>query len=511
MSKFDAVASVAELIRPYSVEALCEALANRYCKPEELSSKKIVSFLAAYLREAGAKTLVVEPDYIDADYLDDYATYYVRCYKPFDRLCKRLHFFRAEISPSEFQDAISSQEQPSFLKEYLGFIVARPLPDTVIGRTILESNPAVQGAEFPCTKSYDVNLFGLSLQIKRSLAFQEQDMVLAACATLALWSAFHKAAEEFHTPQPTPSAITTAATRAISDVRRFPSHDLSIYQITDAIRWVGLEPEVIPVRAGLPLLSILFGYMNLGIPPILIVEIGDQAHAVAVVGYKKDMSSLHQSEIGPRKGLPMAGLGLRSIFVHDDQFGPFCEWTVRMRTPRGITRRRSEVHPLRFIGLWTDKAGRAVRMIPKFVIVPIYHKIRLAFADLELWIASLEYVFQALPHTKVDRLWDITLVATNDLKENELRKLLSSEVKEQAVRVLISPHPRFAWRVLLRSAGIPIVELFADATAIAQSFPFYELIWHHPAVRDSIRSPDLIEPLKRALPRAMREFLTTDR
>ena len=46
-----------------------------------------------YFANLNAQTIVVEAPYIDHDYLDDFAAYYVRCFHPYERTCTRLHFF----------------------------------------------------------------------------------------------------------------------------------------------------------------------------------------------------------------------------------------------------------------------------------------------------------------------------------------------------------------------------------------------------------------------------------
>jgi hypothetical protein len=119
----------------------------------------------------------------------------------------------------------------SFQKSYLGFTVARPLPGAVIGRTALITYPNDGGRRhYTALRAYKANFFGIELQVQ-SLAFQEQDKALAACATVALWSCFHKASELFQTPAPTPAEITRAANRLVNQVRPLPSHGLEVHQM----------------------------------------------------------------------------------------------------------------------------------------------------------------------------------------------------------------------------------------------------------------------------------------
>ncbi len=158
-----------------------------------------------------AQTLVVENDYTDGDYLDDFASYYVKCFRSYNRRCKRLHFFGQKFAEGEFRQLVQGELPPSeeeaLKTSYLGFVVARPLPEAIIGRTLLATYPPDGSRRnYPCTRVYRANLFGVELSVM-SLPFQEQDSVLAACATVALWSAFHKTAELFGTTTPTPVEI----------------------------------------------------------------------------------------------------------------------------------------------------------------------------------------------------------------------------------------------------------------------------------------------------------------
>ena len=57
------------------------------------------------------------------------------------------------------------------------------------------------------------------------------------------------------------------------------------YEICAAIRHVELEPEVFTVRDSLPVVSLIYAYLRMGIPVILGVEIeGVGGHAITLTG-----------------------------------------------------------------------------------------------------------------------------------------------------------------------------------------------------------------------------------
>jgi hypothetical protein len=127
-------------IYDFSAENLYEALSNKRCSSTEIANKKRAQYLYLYLKDLQAKTIIVEYDYTDRDYLDDFAAYYVRCFQSYERRCKRVHFFSTIINEVIIKNIIRNESSDGELcNSYLGFVVARPLPDAIIGRTVLKT------------------------------------------------------------------------------------------------------------------------------------------------------------------------------------------------------------------------------------------------------------------------------------------------------------------------------------------------------------------------------------
>lgn len=237
---------------PYAPGRLEELLAENSEAPlEVVKEKSHAGYFADYFDEIGAQTIVVEYNYTDRDFLEDFAGYYVRCFHDYKSTCVRLHFFSTQFTQASFHSLLSGRRGMRFRQSvqdgYLGFIVVKPLPWTLIGRTCLKTYPPANRRYFPITRPYSVSLFGLRLSVESTLAFQEQDTVAAACATSALWSTFQGTGKRFQHPIPSPVEITRAAlSRFPSDERDLPNHGLRIEQMAHAIRSVGLES--FPVR-----------------------------------------------------------------------------------------------------------------------------------------------------------------------------------------------------------------------------------------------------------------------
>lgn len=470
----------------FSESDLFQSLSNKRCPSTEVEKQDRARYLFSYLSKLQAKTIVVEHDYIDRDYLEDFASYYARCFRQYDRHCKRLHFFKCPLNPEKFLELVRDETPPEegtrIRDAYLGFVVARPLPDAIVGRTILATYDSDGGRRnYPCTLQYDANLFGVALSVQ-SLAFQEQDTVLAACATVSLWCCFHKTKQLFGSPAPTPAEITRLANQVVHHSRPVPSHGLIVEQICNAIRQAGLEPEVIQVKPHTPLTSLIYGHLKMGLPVILGVDVeGKSGHAITLVGYslKEERVLIQEVATGNWGLIPsMTGLHIDKFYAHDDQIGPFSRVEVKPSTKVGKV-----IYPVTFQGAWVDKqTGKLLTLYPHVLIIPVYNKIRLSFADIQAWITRLTYVLSSLFGPEAPLEWDVYLTTTNEYKkfiknsQQHRGKVLEGLILEQ--------HPRFIWRATLKFDRTDILELLFDATDMARSLPVYHAQWYNQELRN---------------------------
>lgn len=466
-----------EVIR-FDLQSLRQAFWTGQVPVETLGLLRQIDYLHGYLEKLGCATIVVEGEYVDGDYLDDYAQYYAKCFEPYARFCKRVHFFSNRFDTNEFtsliQRRIPAKKEKAFVNSYLGFSVAKPLPEAIIGRTVLKTYPrGNRRRHFPGIRYYKINLYGLELTVD-SLAFQEQDTVVGACATSALWSAFQKACYLFGKETPTPASITQKATRHVLSSRVLPSHGLNLEQMCEAIRAAGLEPEVFPVSSHVPVVSLIYAYLRAGLPVILAIDVERRGlHAVTLLGYSVEESLLRTTEVSPgRSMLPLTGLRISKFYAHDDQIGPF----ARMFIHRG-----NRTYPVRFKGTWFNRPGQEAWLDPVSVIVPVYHKIRIKFLEVLKWPSRLTLFFASLgllhPIGPLRLRWDVFLTTVNELKSSLRKSGASRPVLE---RILACSHPRFIWRVCAYQGDSPLFEVLADATGIARSFLPY-LIWYQHA------------------------------
>jgi hypothetical protein len=82
------------LVRPFTQDEFNIALSNGNTSPMEVGGHSRVTYLHGYLTDLGVKSILVEEVYTDADFLDDYAAYYAKCFSAYNRRCKRIQLFQ---------------------------------------------------------------------------------------------------------------------------------------------------------------------------------------------------------------------------------------------------------------------------------------------------------------------------------------------------------------------------------------------------------------------------------
>ena len=478
-------------VLPYSAETLIQLLSElSSANPARVAAKTHIEYFREYFRMVDAKTLVVEPNYTDRDYLEDFAAFYVRCHAGYRSSCARIHFFSVAFDADQLVKVVEQADgllrHEDLQREYIGFIVVKPLPATIIGRTCLKTYPSEGRRYFPVTRKYTANLLGMAFEVS-TLAYQEQDTVLAACATSALWSVFQGTGKLFQHPIPSPYEITRGATEhALRPAREFPNKGLIPPQMVKAIRDVGLEPDVTAVNLDLTLKAAAYAYLRVGIPFLLLAKQYDPAihdsvtggpklrggHAVAVTGYSLGGSAA--TALSPAGTLFRASR-IDKLYVHDDQVGPFARMELDC-PPLEFTKNEETVISvgpvMKSSFALHNQTMRTLYLVPDLLIFPVYHKIRISFVTVMAKAvqadSGVEKFRQRVPDILKNRLeWDIFLTTGHQFKE-ELRegKLINGD---ELLAVLERPLPKFVWRCIGLHNNSPALEILFDATDIEQA------------------------------------------
>lgn len=453
----------------YNPDNFANELSNPYTLPIAIKRKKHFIYFQDYLGTNGidAKTMVVEENYVSKDYLSDYSLYYSLCHTKYPKKCKRIHFFKNSFDQKYILSMLLSTEpNHDFWDNYLGFMVAKPLPYTVIGTTVLKhyNNHKNEIRCFFGIRNYTVHFFGKRLELD-SLAFQEQDTVVSACATTAIWSTLHKASIDYSTILKTPSEITKdAGVMSIDGSRLFPNKGLDVFQMCQALEKSGLVSEIRMPKSNTRdsriensyVKSLIKAYSRIGIPLILIVSVptenGYGLHALAVSGYR--VGSIQYSS--PSQQLLLLSSSIEKIYVHDDQWGPFTrvEFTKDDYVETNWTKHHSsKKNPPTFI---------------KDVIIPIFPKIRISYDDILVLIHGFDRIlFEAFgSNTNYDFSWDINLNYSNTYKEDVSKTLLNNDLK---LTTLLIDLPKYIWVASCYVGDSHVLDFIFDATDLAKN------------------------------------------
>jgi len=443
--------------------------------------------------------MVVESDYIDQGYLDDFAEYYIHCFSHYKKRCTRVHFFSKSFTTQYFGDLLQGifptgssleRELQKLRKAYRGFMVIKPLPETVIGRTCLKTYPDLPKRHYRGITTYKANLFGIELEVE-SLPFQEQDSVVAACATSALWSVLHATSRKLGHRILSPAAITKIAYQARPDSDgQFPSRGLDKDQMSCAMRTLGLEVDVVTAIGtdSSWFKAVLYAYLRNGLPILFVFTLIDvlsdeeteidELHAVAVAGYSRAGATVPTSNHRFR----LRAEAIDRIYAHDDGLGPFAKMLIDGKQVK-IIAEGDDSTPLiaqgdEFFSLstsWVSERDGAsnLRAIPECLLVPLPALVKLKFGCIYDVVHSFSGALSGAwcRHLTLGEEieWSIYLTSTNELKKELLVEAKKSGLQgTELQKALTKGFPKYVWRAKALNGEMSWLDLFFDATAIEQ-------------------------------------------
>ncbi|SOE98046.1 hypothetical protein SAMN05446635_6003 [Burkholderia sp. OK233] len=472
----------------------------------DIFHKEQIDYIYRYLRDLGALSVLLEFQYVDKDYLDDFSRYYVRRFSSNGHKCARLHFFSREIDHGKLDDLLAGKGSPSFRCElqaaYLGFMVIKPLPKTFIGRTCLKRYPDTDLTRDRrmLERRYTVDLFGVDLTVD-SIAFQEQDKVVSACATTAIWSALQCIPWKNVRDIPSCSEITTNAINFIDGSSNgFPNKELSNKQILRALDVEELRHhnETLTNTGQLEFFDAVRCHIDSKVPLILGVEVfarGESdswlkqaGHAVTIVGYKTKVDE-------------------KVVYLHDDRLGPFAKATfvylkdVALEVGPGWglkLQRKNDV------GQWQD--AHEV-LVPDSLIALSHRKVRLPYnfarntarfivGEYNRWLARTLEDEKSQPEGErtltssvakhpPELHFRLQLAEISEIRKevlaSEIQTDFSSlggssvlsnddleELREKKAAFLTASYARFQWVATFICWDVPAFKVFFDATDIPQ-------------------------------------------
>lgn len=447
---------------PYNEDNLADSLSSNI-SAENVMERPHFHYLQRYLSDSvgvGAKTILVEEEYVSKAYLTDYSNYYATCFHHHERYCKRVHFFNVNLDIEKFESELLDLDSKVLNEAYLGYIVVKPLPDSVMGPTLLCTYAKRKDSAkrfFPACRTYKVNLFGREFLVE-SLAYQEQDTVVSACASVAVWSCFHKTSKLFNTSLPSPGEITKLAGNLfINYGRTYPNPGLDLTQVCRAIDAVGLVSEVrssAKFDEDINLAKrIIYGYLKAGIPILLLTKSNSEnrvGHAVTIVGYCEPNLN---TATPPIPSISLLADKIDRFYIHDDQIGPFARYSFSGNTALSTT-------------TWNGTEEIQTSAWIHAAIIPLYPKIRVKFEDVFETVSRLDQIFFVIDMFRYEMEWDIFLTESNVYKSEILASSLKSESKKKKI---MSHYPRYVWVARAQVGGIFLFDLVFDSTDFPSS------------------------------------------
>jgi hypothetical protein len=458
-------------VLPFSAENLAYALKGSITEAA-IKLKDQYKYFVNYLGPSGiaAAAIVIELEYVSKAYLSDYSNYYATCFKDYPRICKRLHFFSELVNAEKFKAEILDKKSSYLNDVYLGHIVVRLLPGSIIGATLLKTYPNAADRKrfYHAIRKYDVNLFGKKLTIE-SLAYQEQDTVVSACASMAIWSAFHKTSKLFQTTMPSASEITKMAGNFfLNSGRTFPNTGLDIPQIGKAIESVGLVSELRILDSPDQQFAkrFVYAYNKSGIPVLLFIDVkGNGYHLITVVGYsEKDEEPELTEEI------TLKADRITTFYAHDDQVGPFARIFLTNSTALETA--------------WKDSDGNNIQGTIYAIFVPVYPKIRISYDEVFKKIRLIDIVLFRLDVFRYELEWDIYLVESNKYKNWILESDYPNELKEN---ISFKNYPRYVWTAKAKIKGMLIFDFIFDSTDISRGYFCIDFHLYDPDAKEILR------------------------
>lgn len=469
----------------FGEKELAEAFDNGFLTAEEIPHVKarLFHFFLNYLNPGNgglnASTILVESKYLSKSYLQDYSNYYSTSYVDYKRFCKRIHFFGENFTKEKLEEMLKhpTKKHEDIWQSYLGYIVIRPLSNAIFGATLLRHSITENtNRYFNSIREYKINIFGKELKFK-TLVFQEQDKVVGACASSALWSAFHKISMQdvFQTPLLSPSGITKSVKSRTSEFsgRLFPNEILTLDQVLESIDANGLGAELFTddrIKDIHFLKAITYSYNRMGLPVLLCFQFKNKEnHLVTITGYR-----LNEKVKLTRKknNLVLMSDKVSEFYAHDDQVGPFAP----LRFAKGKIASR---FPL--ITAWIDyesiKPGRAIQLelaAPKALIIPLNDEIRISFINVYKHLLDIDVFFQKFISPKNSGkfiTWDIYLEYSNKYKKEVFESKNSFNIPPASERIkrkiLHRCMPKYIWVARANIESYFQFELIFDATNVA--------------------------------------------
>lgn len=243
--------------------------------------------------------VVIESNYVDAVYRNAFYNYYATKFHSFSRDCLKLSIFKEkdEISHetilTEGQDRIDYSKAEILKRNFLGFIVVRPINAT-LGRNVISvaAKKILLRDIKICHAEIKTTVLGLKVKVC-GFPHSSQDGEVMTCAETTVWSILEYYGNKYPKYKPVLPSDIREELQSVSDERLWPSEGLTQAQISRCLKNFGFNPKIYPlgyinnygIVGYFPLMSeVLITYLQSGFPLALNLMLPDSNVGHAVVG-----------------------------------------------------------------------------------------------------------------------------------------------------------------------------------------------------------------------------------
>ena len=382
--------------------------------------------------------IIIESDYVDRDYRDSYYSFFSTKLLPYSRNCVRLSFFTSALP-----ETVCPGDMDVIRREYLGFVVLRPLMKC-IGRNVLSPKAKTGNAatSLICRVKVNATCMGVKV-VAEGFPHASQDGETMTCAQTTIWSLLEYFGNRYVDYVPALPSKIKEILAPFSYERQLPSSGLSFQQISVALRELGFGTKVYmaPIPPNNPtqdelnafneakslFKEALFCYLESGIPLALCMHNGSFGHAVVAIGRidtpRTDVV-IGKSFLSQGKKCYLWNLSSDKLVLNDDNFP--CYQVTSYDDP-------AEYYLRNHSDSW---AGMAITHF----IAPLYNKI---YMDANVAIQASKYIADSILRIPEDRVLRTFLTSSRTYRE-----YLSANVSltiRQKEALLSFTMPKFVW------------------------------------------------------------------
>lgn len=261
--------------------------------------------------------LVIERNYVDKVYRDSYYTYYASKRTCYGRDTIKVSFFCDAENLISSLDLFKDEQQVPYLKGmYRGFIVLRPTPPYIVGRSAIAPNLLKNISFNTCLASISSTAMGIKFNVQ-AFPFASQDTETISCAETMIWALMEYYGTKYPEYSPTLPSRILQVLKQNSIERQLPSSGLPVERMSYLLKEFGFGPKLYSREVfENDFESLLSCYVESGIPVIVALDnekakkkkSGEQlkfiGHAVLCTGHE---------EISPKRVAAISGKKIETV------------------------------------------------------------------------------------------------------------------------------------------------------------------------------------------------------